>query len=291
MAKAAPGHAHNISGLNLLFAVSAIALFVTTVWMVWDDYSREWKVYQREFFDLERQTTRQQIEQAEANVNQRELQRVVAELQTAAEELEARQGELSELQGQLVVLEDQWTLADVRERELKAIYDSKKFFFEEFEERGHAPLGKRVSAEEFEALETEFFSARESRISTEFERDAIQRSIRDLEARAAALNSEKDGLTQEATLLTRKLDSLAQNLPNKFRNLPMVDFIDPSIEIQQVLVANVTEELNFTSVPRIDRCKTCHMGIDNPAYAEAPQPFRTHPNLDLYVAAEIVAPA
>ena len=290
MAKAAPGHAHNISGLNLIFAVSAIALFLTTVWMVWDDYSREWKGYQREFFDLERQTTRQQIAQAEANVNQRELQRVVAELQTAAEELEAREGEISEFQEQLGVLEAQWTLADGRERELKAVYDSKKYFFEEREKRGHAPWGKRVTAEEFETLETDFFSARESRVSAEFERDAVQRSIRDLEARATELNSEKDLLTQEATLLRRKLDSLARNLPNTFRNLPMVDFIDPSIEIQQVLVANVTEDLNFASVPRIDRCKTCHMGIDNPAYAEAPQPFRTHPDLDLYVAAESLHP-
>jgi hypothetical protein len=65
-----------------------------------------------------------------------------------------------------------------------------------------------------------------------------------------------------------------------------VDFIDPKIEVQQVLVRNVTEDLNFTQVPRIDRCQTCHMGIDNPAYAEAPQPFRTHPNLELYVAPE-----
>ncbi len=28
---------------------------------------------------------------------------------------------------------------------------------------------------------------------------------------------------------------------------------------------------------RIDRCTTCHLGIDDPAFAAAPQPFRTHP--------------
>ena len=49
----------------------------------------------------------------------------------------------------------------------------------------------------------------------------------------------------------------------------MVDFIDPTIEVHQVLVQNVTEELNFAKVPRIDRCKTCHLGIDNPDYADA----------------------
>lgn len=30
---------------------------------------------------------------------------------------------------------------------------------------------------------------------------------------------------------------------------------------------------------RVDRCMTCHMGIDDPRFADAPQPFRTHPKL------------
>ena len=28
---------------------------------------------------------------------------------------------------------------------------------------------------------------------------------------------------------------------------------------------------------RVDRCATCHLGIDDPAFAGAPAPFRTHP--------------
>ena len=53
---------------------------------------------------------------------------------------------------------------------------------------------------------------------------------------------------------------------------------------------HVTEDLNFTQVPRIDRCQTCHLGIDNPDYAEAPQPFTTHPDLEIYVAPESLHP-
>lgn len=287
MAKTEPGHAHNISRLNILFAVSAIALFVTTLWLVWDDYSREWKVYQRQFFELERQTTREQIQSAEERVNQRELERIRNELDAAAQELEARRAEITELEGRLAELNDEWTLADIAERELKAVYDSRKFFFEEGEE---APLGRRVSRDGFEDLETRFFAAREERRSIEFERNQVQRQLRDLRSRAAELEGERDDLTQDGELLRRKLDSLAENFPNTFRNLPVVDFIDPSIEIQQVLVRNVTEDLNFAQVPRIDRCHTCHLGIDNPDYADAPQPFRTHPNLEMYVATESLHP-
>ena len=35
MAKPAPGHAYDISGLNVVFGISSIFLFVTTLWMIW----------------------------------------------------------------------------------------------------------------------------------------------------------------------------------------------------------------------------------------------------------------
>jgi cytochrome c2 len=34
---------------------------------------------------------------------------------------------------------------------------------------------------------------------------------------------------------------------------------------------------------RIDRCTNCHMGIANPAFADQPQPFKSHPFLDSYM--------
>ena len=291
MAKPAPGHAYDISGLNVIFGISSVLLFATTLWMIWADYSREWKGYQRQFSQMERETTSQQIQDADAAVNQRELQRVQGELAAATQELDGKQAEISQMEDELETLNDQWTLADIHERSLKSVYDSKKFFFEETEHEGTiAPYGKRVSQEEFDALANEFFTARDDRLAIEFDRDAVQRNIRDAQARVTELNGERDSLTQAATLLRRKASAIAQNVPNTFRNLPMVDFIDPSIEVQQVLLANVTEDINFAVVPRIDRCKTCHLGIDNPDYADAEQPFRTHPNLDLYVSGESVHP-
>jgi len=283
VAKPEPGHAYFIPRLNVIFGVSAILLFLTTIWMVWADYSREWKAFQRQFFQLERETTARQIGEADKRVNQRELQRVTTELEAATQELAAKEQEIREIEAAVKELDSKWTLADIRERELKAVYDSKKFYFEEGH---HAPLGKRVSADEFQGLETDFLGAREERLGIEFERGQKQRQIRDLRAKVTELNAKKDALNQEAALLRRKLDSLAESFANVFRNLPVVDFIDPNIEVQQVLVRNVTEDLNFTQVPRIDRCQTCHLGIDDPAYADAPQPFRTHPNLEVYVAPE-----
>ena len=285
MPKVKPGHAHNIGRLNLVFAASSVLLLFSVLWMVWADYSREWKGFQREFFRMERELSARQIQEAQQSINQNELQRIEAELAEAEAALAAEREAIASLESEIAGLDDRRTLADIREREIKAVYDSQKFYFEETRERG-TPLGRAVGAEEFDTLEASFFSARDLRVSLDFDLTAKRAELRERRSSITDLVGARERLTQAVTLARRKLDSLAENFPNTFRNLPLVDFIDPSIEVRQVLVRNVTEELNFAQVPRIDRCQTCHLGIDNPDYADAPQPFTAHPDLATFVSRE-----
>ncbi len=285
MSKVAPGHAHNISKLNVIFAVSSVFLLFSTLWMIWFDYSREWKGFQRQFVQMERDLTARQIQEAQQGINQADLQSVQAELQQAQTALAAEQAALEALETEIADLDTRRTLADIREREIKAVYDSDKFYYEETRERG-TPLGRAVSDDEFQALETSFFTARDVRVALDFELTEKRAELREQRSSVTDLAGRMEELTQAVTLARNKLDSLAPSFPNTFRNLPVVDFIDPSIEVRQVLVRNVTEELNFAQVPRIDRCQTCHLAIDNPDYADAPQPFTTHPNLDIFVSRE-----
>lgn len=285
MSKVAPGHAHDISKLNVIFAVSSVFLLFATVWMIWFDYSREWKGYQRQFVQMERDLTVRQMQEAQQAISQADFQRVQAELQEAEAAFATQQAEFGALEAEISALDDRRTLADIREREIKAVYDSDKFYYEETRERG-TPLGRAVGDDEFQALETGLFEARDLRISLDFDLAEKRGALRERRAVVTELSGEREQLTQAVTLARRKLDSIAPSLPNTFRNLPVVDFIDPSIQVRQVLVRNVTEELNFAQVPRIDRCQTCHLGIDNPDYADAPQPFTAHPNLETFVSRE-----
>jgi cbb3-type cytochrome oxidase cytochrome c subunit len=56
------------------------------------------------------------------------------------------------------------------------------------------------------------------------------------------------------------------NLANEVRNKPGLDFIKPTIKVQQVVLDNVKDQLNFAQVSKVDRCQTCHVGIDKPMY-------------------------
>ena len=73
--KKAVGHAYNIDFLNVVFAASSIFLFISTIWMVWDDFDREWKNTQRQFTQLELEVTRQQLAPERARHRQGEAHR------------------------------------------------------------------------------------------------------------------------------------------------------------------------------------------------------------------------
>ncbi len=66
----------------------------------------------------------------------------------------------------------------------------------------------------------------------------------------------------EWRLYQYKYNSLVSNLPQKVQPVP--------IGIKQIW----NQEFN-----RVDRCVTCHLGVKIPALRNAPQPFRTHPNI------------
>ena len=68
------------------------------------------------------------------------------------------------------------------------------------------------------------------------------------------------------------------------RNLPILDLANPTLKVNQIITANLQDDVIFTGTPKVDRCTTCHLGIDKKGYEEERQPFRTHPNLDLYLA-------
>src|SRR6185436_471901 len=93
-AKAEPGRDPQMSRraarLNVLFALTSIALLVTFTLMVWYDYDREWKKYQIAFNDLEVKQTDKQKKEAEGKVDAKRRQALQAQLAQGEKEIAAR---------------------------------------------------------------------------------------------------------------------------------------------------------------------------------------------------------
>ena len=118
-------------------------------------------------------------------------------------------------------------------------------------------------------------------------KDEIERITANVDESTRKLNS----LESQIQLYTRKLNTIDTNsmtignrVANAIRDLPVIDFLNPYLKINQIIIPDITDDMNFVQMPKVDRCTTCHLGIDKPGFENAPQPHTTHPKLDLFLA-------
>src|SRR4051812_38198988 len=92
------GHAYNIDFLNVVFAACSVFLFLSVVWMVWDDFDRDWKNTQRRFSELQYQVTQGQYRQAAGKVDKNKLAQLQGQLDAARKNVAANKKKVDELE-------------------------------------------------------------------------------------------------------------------------------------------------------------------------------------------------
>jgi mono/diheme cytochrome c family protein len=276
------GHAYNVDFLNVVFAASSLFLFLSVVWMVWDDYDRDWKNTQRRFAQLQYDVTRAQYQQAGRAVDKGKLQQLQQQLAAAEKNVAANQGKVDELQKQLDDVDIRLDRAQRDYQYAKAIYDHDRYDFESaraanlpsFPKKGEAVavLEKRLSDLN---LQVEKLTA---------ERAGIQKAQAQYTGQVTTVAKQIEDMHSEETRLRKLLDSVAPSAAKDyFLNAPLLDFMAPTIKIQQLILPNVVDDVNFITVAKMDRCGTCHLAIDKKGFEKYPQPFTTHPNLSTYL--------
>ncbi len=114
--------------------------------------------------------------------------------------------------------------------------------------------------------------------------DTVNKALGQYTGEVTTLGKQIGDLTAEQTRLNKQLDVLAPSaLKDYFRNAPLLDFMAPTLKIQQLILPDVVDDVNFIRVEKLDRCQTCHLAIDKKGYEKYPQPFTTHPDLALYL--------
>jgi len=276
------GHAYNIDFLNVVFAASSLFLFFTTLWMVWDDYDRDWKNYQRRFVQLETEVTRQNLEQAQGNIDQAKFTTLQAERTQAEQDRAANQQKIDALEDQLDAVDADLYRAQQDYQFQKAKYDAERYEYEALrEEDPEDAEAMKAGVDEMYQTWLEL-GLRVEAVTAE--RDGIRAQIGTFTNRVNDINGQIRELTTETSRLQGRLDALAPNLVTSYLlNAPLMDFMAPTLRVRQVITPTIVDDVNFTRVPKMDRCMTCHLAIDRVGYQEYPQPFRTHPDIDVYV--------
>ena len=279
--KKSVGHAYNVDFLNVVFAASSLFLFISVIWMVWDDFDRDWKKTQRAFSQLETQVTQLNLQQAGRAVDKTKLATLTSQEAAAKQKVTANQAKVNELQAKLKDANNQLFRATTAFQTMKATYDQDRYDFEATRANGLDYAKKEAIAKDEERQLRELDLAREK---AEADVADVQKQLGQYTGEVATVQKSIDEINAEQDRLRKRLTVIAPSMvKDYFRNAPLLDFMAPTLKVQQILLPNVVDDVNFIRVGKMDRCQTCHLAIDKKGYEKYPQPFTTHPDLTTYL--------
>ncbi|MFQ5767236.1 MAG: c-type cytochrome, partial [Acidobacteriota bacterium] len=260
-------------------AWSSIFLLGVIVWSILDDYSREWKVYQRAFRQMEIERTEAQIGKTQAQLDKARKAELEKQFQAANAEVSAHKDRIEAIDDVLGSMANDLYLADQRQRFTKALLDAAKYDLEEA--RHHEPDRAKSAKAEYDRLNALLAKYVDANKAIQEKAEKLKAERRNLTASEDRLKKQMDDLEHETRRLQKALASINRPFTDTVLNAPMLDFINPTLKIDQFVVDGLENDLNFLSIPRVDRCRSCHMGIDKKEYVGAAEPFTAHHNLDL----------
>jgi cytochrome c1 len=287
--------------LRIVFFVSSMALVLVTGWALWDEGKtrRPWIDYQRQFNRLEQQMLEQALQEAEAKYGSPEVQAKVRDLEAALAKAEgAIQGpEYSRLQADRTALEQQQADKAQQVQFIKSELDEQRyriehaqFLCQEQEEHKARVTGKDPGAPEVrKAIEAcrdatvrsaEYKGLVEREKALEKRIQAQEPDITRLEKAVEDKQSDLRRLTEDVTKAKDQLADLRASITALQRRLDGIRGRAP--EIQQVVVEGLAVNEFKQPIQTVDRCMTCHLGIDRAGFENAPQPFRTHPHREVF---------
>src|SRR3954470_11880278 len=275
------GHAYNVDFLNVVFAASSLFLFLSVIWMVWDDFDREWKNTQRRFAQLEYQVTQAQLQQAGRSVDRNKIAQLEAQQKAAQQVVAQNQAKVNELNKKLDDAETRLYRATLDYQYSKATYDQDRYAFEaaRADKKTDQNDEKRINDQGNRLNELDL-----ARQKAEADKAQIQKELAQYTGKLVDVNKQLGDMGAEQNRLRTRLNVIAPSaVKDYFRNAPLLDFMAPTIKIQQIILPNVVDDVNFIRVPKIDRCQTCHLAIDKKGYEKYPQPYTTHPDLATYL--------
>jgi cbb3-type cytochrome oxidase cytochrome c subunit len=255
--------------LDIVFAVTSILMLASIVWMLVDDYNREYKTEQRIFRDVERAMAQREALAKLPSAD--DFDRAKLEFEKARDQRKKNDPTIAEYAAQISKLLPAKEEADLKLQNLKADLDSKKSFYDiAVDQTGStdSPSAKKYKAE-LDDLDVKIAAANSLAEQRNQDVKEVQR--------------QKDALESPLTVATGKLKKLLddfdrqvnQSIVKKWgvgdivRSMPVIDGFASPTKIEQITLNDLTIDYNFKGVTRFDRCATCHKGIARPTYTRA----------------------
>jgi mono/diheme cytochrome c family protein len=275
--------------IGMLFAIASVVLLLSLIGLFAKDYSRQWKEYQRQFRSLEVEKTRVKMDEQQKDLSKNEeYQNVLKSLKEAQSKQKQNSNRQKQLDMQIKAADAVVKIHTQKSQFAKAKYDALKYKYDHVKHEGHGDASEIKN--DLDKLSAEIERLRLKIEAAEADLKAKQQAKADLNKEVKVLERKEAEFAKKAHIIENKLKridteqmSVANQIAEVVRDLPIIDLANPNYKIQQIVLKDIPEDVNFMKVQRVDRCTTCHLGIDNPDFKNAAQPYRSHPHLELFM--------
>jgi mono/diheme cytochrome c family protein len=262
--------------LSRTFFVLSLILVVVSLYTVIDEtfVRRPWKRYQTTFYELEYDTLRADLQakeeallpsQGDLDAKFRQAQAALdgnAQYRKARDEVEREKNRLGD-----IMQEQQFA---------KSRLDAEYYQYKKSEHEGNLSDAARYKAR-VEQLEQQI-AALEAPIAEHKARvEALQAEIKTAEETLNEIAEERRIRLADYQRVRERMDTIMPAV------LPGIR-VAKAPEIQQLVITGLNTTNFNEPLMRVERCQTCHMGIDRAGFEGAVQPYTTHPHRDVLLA-------
>ena len=282
-------HNYSMRKLNLIFALTSLGLLASTAIMVGYDYVRGWKWFQLEFNKIQTRRIESELKAKNDAETRKALAALDKEMREGQVEVARQRRDFVLAQKNLEDWEGKHYAADQDYRFAKALLDAKRYELEvAIVQHRHNRAEKQREYDEL--------NDRVNRLNLRLQqvtrdRDAARGRVAAFLARITKIEDRKKEITADIELLNKQLEAVSAKSKRMVLNLPMLDFINPTLKIDQVVLGDLFIDMNYMSVPRVDRCQTCHRAIDRPGFESKKEAERLIAQLQQQLDKNLVQPS
>jgi cytochrome c551/c552 len=261
----------NIRKLNVVFAISGVALVAVSLWAVKQDYDKSWRPMQQKGRVWEAALVDERIK----HLDTPELEKRIADLN---KQIEDKKAELEQKDKEYQNAVDNMRKAESAVSNISFDYNNRKATVGVLEAKlqDAKTLGdtdevvrltnelkepEHTLAEQGEQLAKLKEQLAENRQKTKDK----AKEIDDLQKQRKKLYDDVESLKKKEEALVPK--TFLAKLSESIRSAPLLQFMNPADRVRPVFVPAVRMDVSFALIDTIDRCATCHVHIDNKAFA------------------------
>ncbi len=79
-----------------------------------------------------------------------------------------------------------------------------------------------------------------------------------------------EALQEGVDTAEKRIATLSKNIDYFLLNAPLMDFVAPTLKVEQVILPGLYHNINFTKIDRVDRCMTCHVAASRTGFEDDP---------------------